>query len=156
MRFFQKFLFSGLALLILAIRTRKPNILPSDAVGFGLLILVALPWLDLIIKSAELPGGWKFEFREQVKALKDQVAVQQELINTLVKYSVSASIFTHLCGITLLKYYGYEDNDTNRRELYFLRDNGFIMLTKGNGFVDFNRDIHGRNLAVNSRELWTT
>jgi hypothetical protein len=47
---------------------------------------------------AEFPGGWKIEFRE----LKVEMARQEEIINALVKYSMSASIFHHLCGIALL------------------------------------------------------
>src|SRR5690348_8036711 len=113
-RFVQKGLFTSLALVLLAIRTRWPTILSSDTVTLALLVLAVLPWLDSLIKTAELPGGWKIEFRE----LKIEVARQQEVINTLVRYSMSASIFHHLCGLALLRNYDYVDNDGNRREFY--------------------------------------
>ena len=44
-----------------------------DAVTIALLIIAIVPWLAPILKTIELPGGWKFEFRE----LKEKV--EQEL-----------------------------------------------------------------------------
>src|SRR5947207_1124643 len=142
MRMIQKFVFSGLGLALFVIRTWKPGFLPSDAMGLALLVLIALPWLDVLIKAAELPGGWKIEFRD----LQQKVELQQEIINNLVRYSMSASIFHHLCGLALLYQYRYIDSETNRRELYFLRDNGFIM-PKGRSFLDFGADQNGQNLV---------
>lgn len=92
---------------------------------------------------AEFPGGWKIEFRE----LKVEMARQEEIINALVKYSMSASIFHHLCGIALLHAYRYVDNDGNRREFYFLRDNGFIAPKPGLGFLDFGPGVDGKNVV---------
>src|SRR5690348_9610294 len=60
-----------------------------------------------------------------------RLAAIRRLINQLVTFSMSASIFTHLCGIALLHKYNYIDNDGNRREFYFLRDNGFIRPKGG-------------------------
>ena len=92
---------------------------------------------------AEFPGGWKIEFRE----LKVEMARQEEIINALVKYSMSASIFHHLCGIALLHTYRYVDNDGNRREFYFLRDNGFIAPKPGLGFLDFGPGVDEKNVV---------
>ena len=140
-RFAQKLLFSSFVIVLLFIRTRWPSILPSDTLTLALLILAVLPWLDSLVKTAELPGGWKIEFRE----LKVEVARQQGIINALVKYSMSASIFHHLCGIALLHTYKYVDDDGNRREFYFLRDNGFISPKPGLSFLDFGPAIDGKN-----------
>src|SRR5512139_4141455 len=63
---------------------------------------------------------------EQVKQQGEQLVAQQKAINTLVAYTMSASIFRHLCGITLLYTYNLDLHEANRRELYFLRDHGFI------------------------------
>lgn len=139
----QKSLFSAAAIALLVLRLRYPSVVPSDAVSFGLLILAFLPWASSLIKAAELPGGWKIEFRE----LKERVDQQQELINDLVKYSMSASIFHHLCGIALLKRYDYVDNEANRREFYFLRDNGLIKPRSNIGFLDFGPGLNGHNLV---------
>ena len=60
---------------------------------------------------------------------------------------MSTSIFRHLCGIACLKQYNYTDDEAFRREMYFLRDNGFIEPTKSSGFLDFNASLEGRNLV---------
>lgn len=142
-RIAQKALFSALAIGLLVTEARWPNFLPANSLTLVLIVLAVLPWLDSLVKTAELPGGWKIEFRE----LKVEVARQQEIINSLVRFSLSASIFHHLCGIALLRTYRYFDNETNRRELYFLRDNGFIQPKPGLSFVDFSAAIDGRNLV---------
>ena len=46
-----------------AARLRWPN-LKIDAITIGFLVFATLPWLPMILKSAELPGGWKLQFRE--------------------------------------------------------------------------------------------
>ncbi len=58
---------------------------------------------------------------------------------------MSASIFDHR-GISLLKVYLYNDNEYFRREMYFLRDNGFIR-PKGSGFLDFSEKNNHSNLV---------
>lgn len=81
-----------------------------------------------------------------VRKQGEQLERQQELINELVKYSMSASIFRHLCGIALLKTYTYNHGEADSREMYFLRDNGLIKPTS-DGFLDFNQAMHGRNIV---------
>lgn len=71
---------------------------------------------------------------------------QQRMIDELVKYAMSASIFRHLCGVTLLKEYKYSHDDGNRREFYFLRDAGYIK-PRLDGFIEFNEGLNGRNIA---------
>lgn len=46
------------------LHTWLPAWLPIDALGSGLLLLVALPWLRGIIKSVEIPGVGKMELQE--------------------------------------------------------------------------------------------
>jgi hypothetical protein len=81
------------------------------------------------------------ETTEQVDRQAQQLAEQQQAINTLVAYAMSASIFRHLCGIALLKEYNLDFQEANKRELYFLRDHGFIQPRHG-GFVDFVSGTH--------------
>jgi hypothetical protein len=93
--------------------------------------------------------GKKEELQRLTQAVETQerrLNEQQEFINNLVKYSLSASIFRHLCGIAILREYKYSNDDSTRREMYFLRDNGFIKPRSG-GFLDFNQSLHGRNLV---------
>jgi Predicted nucleotide-binding protein containing TIR-like domain len=80
--------------------------------------------------------------KEQERRLEDQ----QVVLNSVVRYSMSGSIFNHLCGIALLKQYIYRDGDTNRREMYYLRDHGFIK-PKGDGFLNFDGNLDGKNLV---------
>jgi hypothetical protein len=83
---------------------------------------------------------------ERVDAQTRQLQQQQEMINQLVKYSMSASIFHHLCGIAILREYKYLHDEATRREMYFLRDNGFIR-PKSSAFLDFTVGLDGTNVA---------
>jgi hypothetical protein len=67
------------------------------------------------------------------------------LINELVTYMLSAPIFRHLCGIALLKEYKFRDGPMSR-ELYFLRDIGFIKPKNGD-FVPFDARLNETNLT---------
>ena len=82
----------------------------------------------------------------QVNQQQQVIEQQQRMIDELVKYAMSASIFRHLCGLTLLKDYKYVHNDGNRREFYFLRDAGYIE-PRFDGFIEFNEGLNGRNIA---------
>jgi hypothetical protein len=105
------------------------------------LVVAVLPWIAFAIDGVEF-GGWKIKFRE----LQEKVDHQQRLVNDLVQYSISASIFHHLCGIGLLREYRYRDGDGNRREMYFLRDNGYIRPRTAT-FLDFGPSLDAQNLV---------
>jgi hypothetical protein len=59
---------------------------------------------------------------------------------------MSASIFHHLCGIAILHRYNYNNDESSRREMYFLRDHGFIRPKPPLDFLVFE-NLHGRNLV---------
>jgi uncharacterized protein YutE (UPF0331/DUF86 family) len=42
--------------------------LAIDAITLALIVIAILPWLAPLVKSLELPGGWKVEFQELQKA----------------------------------------------------------------------------------------
>jgi len=63
-----RFAISVFAVLIVGVRKVRPDLL--DATDLILLGVAILPWLSSILKSAELPGGLKIEFKE----LKDATA----------------------------------------------------------------------------------
>jgi hypothetical protein len=42
--------------------------LAIDAVALALIVIAILPWLAPLVKSLELPGGWKVEFQDLQKA----------------------------------------------------------------------------------------
>ncbi|MCZ6528930.1 MAG: hypothetical protein O6949_01180 [Chloroflexi bacterium] len=71
-RYWLSGIITGLALALAAVHLLVPDI-KIDAITIALLILAMAPWLAPLLKTIELPGGWKFEFRE----LKEKV--EQEL-----------------------------------------------------------------------------
>ena len=116
-----------------------------DAVG---------PACDLIREVIRDLGFAPSKTDAQVQVLKReqdqqriQVDEQQRMISELVKYAMSASIFRHLCGISLLREYKYFHSDANRREFYFLRDAGYIK-PRNDGFIEFNEELNGSNVAA--------
>jgi hypothetical protein len=42
--------------------------LAIDAIALALIVIAILPWLAPLVKSLELPGGWKVEFQDLQKA----------------------------------------------------------------------------------------
>jgi hypothetical protein len=92
------------------------------------------------------------ELRAQVDSMRGraeeqqrQIDAQQAQINQLVTYMLSASIFRHLAGIALLYDYQFHPGPMTR-ELYFLRDIGFIRPTAGE-FPAFETMRDGENLS---------
>ena len=63
--------------LAIAARLIWPE-LKIDAITLGLMIVGLLPWLFPVLKSAELPGGWKIEFREIQAAAKGAAQIEAE------------------------------------------------------------------------------
>src|SRR4051812_34949343 len=57
-------LISLVAAISFVMHTWYPGWFPIDALGAGLLVVVALPWLRGIIKSVEIPGFAKMELQE--------------------------------------------------------------------------------------------
>jgi hypothetical protein len=68
-----KLLLSAGCLAVVLFRIAYPDI-KIDGVTFGLLVLAVLPWLSSLIKSFELPGGWRIEFQDVQKAGADIIA----------------------------------------------------------------------------------
>lgn len=131
------------AVILIILRIRWPH-LNIDAVTLGLLIVALLPWFFSFLESAEFPGGWKVKFRELSGVIKQQelqIEFQQEIINQLVIFSMSHSIYEKLKHIYYCKLnggeyrYRAEHEETTRREFLFLRDNGYLASAQG-GFFD--------------------
>jgi hypothetical protein len=55
-------LISAVALVLLTFHLLER--VKVDASALGLIALAVLPWLAVILETAELPGGWKVKFRE--------------------------------------------------------------------------------------------
>jgi hypothetical protein len=132
------------ALILVPVSSRLTEI------GFGPSGIVAkVSQLENVIEKT------KDQVKEQeakVRQQGEQLEKQQEIINQLVTYSMSRSIFDHLCGITILKYYVYKDDDQSRREMYFLRDHGFIRPKPPLNFVVFEQ-LPGQDPKKNLAEF---
>ncbi len=119
--------------------------IPADLQGLKFATYETPPSRDLL-QTALQPAC--DDIRDTI-AKRGRAAALRELEDTvqaLVKYSMSASIFHHLCGIALLNRYEYRDDATNRREMYFLRDNNLIRPTRA-PFIDFDAALDRRNLV---------
>jgi Predicted nucleotide-binding protein containing TIR-like domain len=92
-------------------------------------------------ETAKLTKGLSDQ-KQELDNQRQKLDEQQQAINMLVEYTMSASIFNHLCGIALLKTYDLDYGESNKRELYFLRDHGFIQPRYGEGFLDFQEGRH--------------
>lgn len=156
-------LLSGLFLMILGIGVLGLLFSPGDKTSAFVALMGimtgALVLMLLLPRLAEFTIGPQGvtakinQIKDDLETTKGEVAdqrqkvrEQEQMMNDLVKYSMSSSIFHHLCGIALLKNYSYSDGESDRREMYFLRDNGFIK-PKGHAFLDFNASMHGKNLV---------
>lgn len=70
--------FTLVALAIFAARILFPK-LNIDAVSLGLLVFAILPWLSPLIKSAEIPGVGKIEFRD-VRAAAEKITSGKNVV----------------------------------------------------------------------------
>jgi hypothetical protein len=117
----------------------------SDFVSVLAILAGALLLTALLPRLSEFSLGLK-GVSGKLAQMEHRVDEQQHLLNQLVHYSMSASIFHHLSGIALLHEYRYTDDASSRRELYFLRDHGFIRPKPPLDFLVFEH-LHGRNLV---------
>jgi hypothetical protein len=90
----------------------------------------------------------------KVEVQKNKLDDQEEIIRQLVVYSMSSMIYTHLRHLRDGRIsrsegrpyeYHYRNNPPFQREMYYLRDNGFIQPV-GQGYLDFNEFIDGKDL----------
>lgn len=129
-----KLLLSSGAILLLIIHLVWPQ-LQIDAITLGLALFAALPWLPAVLESAELPGGWKVEFRE----LAAQQSKQQSDIDTLkflVGHFVSDYELNHLRRLASAEPFTIKkDNSSSffENEMRRLRALGLIAGYPGKG-----------------------
>ena len=66
-----------------------------DSITIGLLVLGLLPWLAVLLESAELPGGWKVRFRE-LQGEQEKQKGDIESLKFLVGHFVTDAELHHL------------------------------------------------------------
>jgi hypothetical protein len=135
---------SGVAILLAILHILSPT-LGIDAILISLLVIAVLPWIIPFLKTLELPGGVKIEFRD-VKEATDKISVferekEAEILETAELFEVIiaeeeqdtfrvlhhiAEIDPNLCLVgfrieiekRLLRLAEQNDIDTYRRPLY--------------------------------------
>jgi hypothetical protein len=123
-----------------------------DAVNLAM-IVVALVTAAVLLIPEELERLKLFEFAgfrlamRRVRKVEKRVSDQEKRITELLMISMSTPIFRHLCGIACLKEYLYRHFDLFRREIYYLKDNGFIRSKPGHERVEFDRRFKDKNLV---------
>lgn len=71
---------AGVALAVLHLAWPDLEI---DAVTLAFLVVAAVPWLAPIFKTIELPGGWRFEYQEFKREVRQELATKGEQVQTL-------------------------------------------------------------------------
>lgn len=87
-------LVSAVALFFAALHLLRPK-LKIDAVTIVLIVAAALPWLGPIFKAIELPGGWRFEYRElrrQQQQVRHELAQVQESVKKVEQVVFSREV----------------------------------------------------------------
>jgi hypothetical protein len=143
-RFSLKVIISITSITVIIIRFIKPE-LHIDMITLGLLIFAAIPWLSELISSAELPGGWKVQFRE----IADKQNLQEQEIDTLkfiVGHFVADSEHKHLEVLASNDPFLFEKNpaiEFFKNELRRLRSIGFIEVFTGKNISEVLRKQKG-------------
>ena len=98
--------------------------------------------------------GTVHKLETKVEVQENKLDDQEEIIRQLVVFSMSSMIYTHLRQIRTgriarnegrLYEYRYRNNPPFQREMYYLRDNGFIQPID-EGHLDFDSHIDGHDL----------
>jgi hypothetical protein len=113
-----------------------------DAVTIGLFIILIIPWLSMIIQRAELPGGWKIEFRK----LQNEQELQRSELDTLkflAIHFISEDELKHLQKLERGDPFPFEHSDTTgffENELRRLRSYGLVENYPGRGIGTMMRE----------------
>ncbi|MGB5756312.1 MAG: hypothetical protein WBM50_05310, partial [Acidimicrobiales bacterium] len=89
---------SGAAVALAVLHVAFPDI-EIDAVTVALLAIATVPWLAPLLKTIELPGGWKFELRQFRQRVEDELQenVRQvrdiaERVEEIAQFTIGGSV----------------------------------------------------------------
>lgn len=130
-----KLFVSSLALLFAIAHLSFPE-LEIDVVTVSLIVIAVLPWLANMISSAEMPGGWKIQFRELEERQNEQAAEIASL-KFLVAGFVSQHELEHLQALAGPAPFEVRlssaTNEFFEKELRRMRELGLIENLPGKG-----------------------
>lgn len=116
-----------------------------DTIALGLLFIAVLPWLSAFLQSAELPGGWKFQFdqvkEEQEKHGKDIDTLKFLVVNLFTKPEVE-----HLKKISSGAEFSIDLDDATNRSIFFSTFRNEIARLYNSDFITFHKDSRGADL----------
>jgi hypothetical protein len=121
----------------------------EDAIGIkvtaavlGLLTIAALPWLASLLQSAELPGGWKLEFRKLESEQQKQRA-DLDVLQFLISGFVTDPELIHLQKLASHAPFPFVRGPETAyflKELHRLRSLGLIESPPGKGVRVLERE----------------
>ena len=129
-----KIIISVIALVLVSIRWIRPDII-IDTVTISLLVVALLPWVTVLVESAELPGGWKVKFRELKKVQNEQKS-EIDSLKFLVSNFVTEAEFQHLHKLAANQPFPFAfgpETSFFEKELRRLRSFGLIAGHPGKG-----------------------
>jgi hypothetical protein len=155
------------ALLVIGARLIWPDV-KVDTLIVAMLLVAVLPWLAGVIKSAELPGGWKIEFQD-IKAAGEKVtgiattaiatptaemsgdAVLESTDPNLALVGLRIEIEKRLRALAELRGISPSGRSSLHRLIEQLRFSGALHSSEASGLNDLvsagNQAAHGANVA---------
>jgi hypothetical protein len=117
-----------------------------DASALGLVALAVLPWLAVILETAELPGGWKVKFRE-VETEQRRLDREVQWLKFLMRNFLTQYELQHLHKFAAEGPFWFEfDSGTKtyfERELRRMLDMNLIERVPGTGVRGLLYDRNG-------------
>jgi hypothetical protein len=122
----------GLLLAVL----QSTGAIKLDSIALTLCAFALLPWLAGILSKAELPGGWKLEFIQQIKEEQDRQRDEIAKLRFLIEGFVTESEFNILRKLNSSEPYLVKVDNTSHffsNELGRLRNLGLIANPPNRG-----------------------
>jgi hypothetical protein len=139
---------SAICLGLLAAHVTVPGF-KLDPIAIGLLVVAVLPWASDLIKSLELPSGFKLEFQELRGEVEHQKRELDRLTEFLFTHFVTEAEFRHLQALHNRQRYPFQRASYFDNELRRLR--GLGLLTGAVGYLPQEGDDLNDHLKITER-----
>ncbi|RCJ37911.1 hypothetical protein A6770_14065 [Nostoc minutum NIES-26] len=140
-----KIIISLVGIVFAVLHTTK--ILNFDNQGLILLVIAFLPWLTGILSKAELPGGWKLEFIQQIQEEQVKQKYEIEQLKFLIEGFVTENELNILKRLNSSEPFLVKVDKTSvffSNELDRLRRLGLISNPEGKGRATLLKDDGNR------------
>jgi hypothetical protein len=123
--------------------------LDLDPTALGLLMLAILPWASDLVKSLELPSGFKLEFQELRGEVEHQKRELDRLTEFLFTHFVTDAEFSHLQALHERTRYPFKRASYFDNELRRLRALG--LVTGAVGYLPQQGDDLNNHFKITAR-----